>query len=71
MQDYTFRLHDHEKFNWQPKLNPKDFMAVLSNITAIKIRGSYVLDGTGFIDEVRLGSAERGQATGQATWIER
>ena len=46
-------------------------MAVLANITAIKIRGTYVPDGTGFLDEVKLGSAARGQATGQATWIER
>ena len=46
-------------------------MAVLANITSIKIRGTYVPDGTGFLDEVKLGSAARGQATGQATWIER
>ena len=70
-QDYTFRLHDNPKFKWSPTLAPKDFMAVLANITAIKIRGTYVPDGTGFLDEVKLGSAARGQATGQATWIER
>ena len=46
-------------------------MAVLANITAIKIRGTYVPAGTGFLDEVKLGSAVRGVASGQATWIER
>ena len=46
-------------------------MAVLSNITAIKIRGTYVPNGAGFLDEVKLESARRGIATGQATWIER
>ena len=71
MQEYTFRLHEHSKFKWKPDLSPKDFMAVLANITAIKIRGSFVPDGQGFLDEVKLGSAARGQATGQATWIER
>jgi len=71
MQDYTFRLHEHPKFKWSPSLSAKDFMAVLANITAIKIRGTYVPNGAGFLDEVKLESARRGIATGQATWIER
>ena len=71
MQDYTFRLHENPKFKWSPSLSAKDFMAVLSNVTAIKIRGTYVPNGAGFLDEVKLESARRGIATGQATWIER
>ena len=71
MQDYTFRLHENPEFKWSPRLSPKDFTAVLADITAIKIRGSFVPQGTGFLDEVKLGSAARGAVGGQATWIER
>ena len=46
-------------------------MSVLANITAIKIRGSFVSQGTGFLDAVKMGSAARGAAGGQATWMER
>ena len=42
-----------------------------ANITAIKIRGTYVPLGTGFLDEVHLGTAKRGAPGSQATWIER
>ena len=71
MQDYTFRLHENPEFGWNPRLSPKDFMAVLSNITSFKIRGSYVPQGIGFLDEVKLKSAEKGAIGPQATWIER
>ena len=71
MQDYTFRLHENPQFGWKPKLSAKDFMAVLSNITAIKIRASFVPQGIGFLDEVKLQSAEKGSTGAQATWIER
>jgi laminin gamma 1 len=71
MQTYTFRLHENPEFGWSPRLSAKDFMAVLANITAIKIRGSYVAQGIGFLDNINLGSASRGQSGEQATWIER
>ena len=28
-QDFTFRLHENQKFGWNPRLSAKDFMAVL------------------------------------------
>jgi coxsackievirus/adenovirus receptor len=71
MQDYKFRLHENPEFAWSPRLSAKDFMAILSNITAVRIRGTYVRQGMGFIDEVRLGTAERNGGGNQATWIER
>ena len=71
MQDYAFRLHENPEFGWNPRLSPKDFMAALSNITGILIRGTYVPLGHGYLDEVRVGSAKRGALGRQATWIER
>lgn len=71
MQEYTFKLHESPEFAWTPSLSTKDFMAVLSNITAIRIRGSYVVQGTGFLDDVKLESAVKGYSGEQATWIER
>lgn len=71
MQEYVFRLHENTEFGWSPRLSSKDFIAILANITGIHIRGTYVLSGVGFLDEIRLGSAERGGAGPPATWIER
>lgn len=71
MQDYTFRLHENTEFGWSPRLSSKDFIAILANITAIKVRATYVNRGMGFLDEVRMGSAERGDSGPPATWIER
>ncbi|XP_071445859.1 laminin subunit gamma-1 [Hetaerina americana] len=69
-QEFVFRLHEHQDYGWQPKLTAQDFMSVLSNLTAIKIRGSYTPEGVGFLDDVRLETARRGAAGKQATWIE-
>jgi laminin gamma 1 len=68
---YSFRLHENPKFNWNPRLSAKDFIAILANITSIKVRGTYGGEGQGFLDEVKLGSAERGGTGPSATWIER
>ena len=71
MQVYKFRLHENPEFGWNPSMNAIDFMNVLSNITAIKIRGSYSSQGIGFLDNVKLASAVRGNSGEQAKWIER
>jgi len=59
-QVYKFRLHENPEFGWRPSLRAKDFIAVLSNIKSIKIRGTYMPQGMGFLDEVVMGSAEIG-----------
>jgi len=71
LQEYKFKLHENTEFGWTPSLRPKDFMAVLSNVSSIKVRGSFVPGGIGFIDEVQLDSAMYGGNGKPATWIER
>lgn len=43
---YRFRLHENPDYGWQPRLSSRDFFSVLSNLTAIKIRGTYSERGT-------------------------
>lgn len=71
MQEYTFKLHENPEFGWTPSLRPKDFMAILSNITSIKIKGSYVPNGKGYFDEFVLETAEYGGSGKPATWVEK
>jgi laminin gamma 1 len=71
MQTYRFRLHENPEFGWSPRLSSMDFLALLANITAVRVRGSFVTGGTGFLDEVRLGSAARAGSGEPANWIER
>lgn len=68
--EFTFRLHEHEDFSWSPRLPARDFMSLLSNLSAIKIRGTYTPEGVGFLDDVRLQAARRGAAGQPAQWIE-
>ncbi|XP_046665340.1 laminin subunit gamma-1 isoform X1 [Homalodisca vitripennis] len=69
-QSYKFRLHEDPDYGWQPRLSARDFMSVLANLTAIKIRGTYTPQGVGFLDDVKLHTARRGAAGAPASWIE-
>lgn len=69
-QDYVFRLHEHADYGWQPRKSPRDFISILTNLTAIKIRATYTPQGIGFLDDVKLETAQRGIAGKQALWIE-
>ena len=71
MQEYVFKIHENPEFGWTPSLRPKDFIAVLSNITSIKIKGSYVPGGKGYFDEFVLETAELGGTGAPATWVEK
>ncbi|KAI5735373.1 hypothetical protein M8J77_017507 [Diaphorina citri] len=69
-QEFIFRLHEHPDYGWQPRYSPRDFISVLANLTAIKIRGTYSPNGIGFLDDVKLETARRGAAGPVAQWIE-
>ncbi|CAB3367583.1 Hypothetical predicted protein [Cloeon dipterum] len=69
-RDYTFRLHEESEYGWQPRLPAREFMRILSNLTAIKIRGTYTLDGVGFLKDFKLQTARRDTAGKPANWIE-
>lgn len=69
-QVYEFRLHEHPDYGWQPRLSAREFMSLLSNLTAIKIRGTYTPNGVGFLDDFKLETAVRGIAGQQALWVE-
>ncbi|RXG52055.1 Laminin subunit gamma-1 [Armadillidium vulgare] len=69
-QEYRFRLHEDGKFGWSPRLSSRNFMALLSNLTAVKIRGTYTYDGKGFLDNVKLDTTRLGQFGDPATWVE-
>ncbi|KAF7284665.1 hypothetical protein GWI33_021849 [Rhynchophorus ferrugineus] len=69
-QNYKFRLHEHPDYGWQPRMTSKSFISLLTNLTAIKIKGTFTPRGVGFLDDVRLETASRGIAGRQASWIE-
>lgn len=69
-QNYKFRLHEDVKYGWAPRLSTKDFISVLSNLTALKIRVTYTPSGSGFLDDFRLESAQQLPYNERATWIE-
>jgi coxsackievirus/adenovirus receptor len=69
-QEYKFRLHEDARYGWAPRLGTKDFISILSNLTALKIRATYTPSGSGFVDDIRLESAQQLPYNERATWIE-
>ncbi|KAG8188781.1 hypothetical protein JTE90_009175 [Oedothorax gibbosus] len=69
-QEYKFRLHEHSAYGWNPRHTAHDFKKILANLTALKIKGTYTPEGTGFLDTVRLESAQRSPLGKEATWVE-
>lgn len=70
LREYSFRLHESSEYSWQPSQSSRGFMSILSNLTAIKIRGTYSTKGEAFLDDVELQTAFRGSAGRPANWIE-
>jgi len=40
-QEYKYRLNEHQIYQWTPRLSSTEFVRLLSNITALKIRGTF------------------------------
>lgn len=48
-QNYVFKLNENSQFGWNPRLTSEEFMNILSNLTAIKIKSTYAPKGRYFI----------------------
>ncbi|XP_059472124.1 laminin subunit gamma-1 isoform X2 [Neocloeon triangulifer] len=70
IREYTFRLHEDSEYGWQPRLSAREYMRILSNLTAIKIRGTYTYDGVGYLKDFKLQTARRDTGGKPANWIE-
>ncbi|XP_011359503.1 laminin subunit gamma-1 isoform X1 [Pteropus vampyrus] len=66
---YVFRLHEATDYPWRPTLTPFEFQKLLTNLTSIKIRGTYSERSAGYLDDVTLASARPGPGV-PATWVE-
>ncbi|XP_068605004.1 laminin subunit gamma-2 [Brachionichthys hirsutus] len=66
--NYSFRLDERPGSKWSPQLSPFQFQTLLQNLTALKIRTTYGEDGRGYLDNVRLVSAQPGDGV-PADWV--
>lgn len=67
---FTFTLDEQQSSKWKPHLSSREFQTLLSNLTAIKIRGTFGENGRGYLDDVTLVSAKLGPGT-PAVWVEK
>uniref|UniRef100_A0A452J162 Uncharacterized protein n=1 Tax=Gopherus agassizii TaxID=38772 RepID=A0A452J162_9SAUR len=66
---YTFRLDEHPRSGWSPKLSYFEYRRLLGNLTALWIRATYGEYSTGYIDNVTLVSAQLTSGA-PASWVE-
>ncbi|XP_038125963.1 laminin subunit gamma-2 [Cyprinodon tularosa] len=66
---YTFRLDEQLNSKWRPQLSAFEFQKLLQNLTAIKIRATFGENGRGYLDNVNLVSARRGEGI-SASWVQ-
>ncbi|NXI51249.1 LAMC2 protein, partial [Chloroceryle aenea] len=68
-QTYTFRLDEHPRNKWSPRLNHFEYRRLLGNLTALWIRATFGEYSTGYIDNITLVSAQP-MAGVPAPWVE-
>ncbi|KAG7222915.1 hypothetical protein INR49_015981 [Caranx melampygus] len=66
---YSFRLDEQPSSRWRPQLSSFQFQKLLQNLTAIKIRATFGENGRGYLDNVQLVSAQRGDGV-PAHWVQ-
>uniref|UniRef100_A0A914HV37 Laminin-like protein lam-2 n=1 Tax=Globodera rostochiensis TaxID=31243 RepID=A0A914HV37_GLORO len=72
-QRYRFRVHFHPSLQWSPSLRETDFIAVLSNVSAFKIRGTFSRGDVGYLYNFTVQSAHsipNGAVSEPANWVE-
>ncbi|XP_072130077.1 laminin subunit gamma-1-like isoform X1 [Mobula birostris] len=69
-QTYNYRLHEALEYGWKPFITSFEFQRVLSDLRAIKIRGTYTQRSPGHIDNVVLHTARIGNGK-PAQWVEK
>lgn len=71
-QRFTYILNEDFEYGWAPQLSTRDFISLLSNLTAIKIKSTYTMSGSGILDDVSLETAisNVGPESDRATWVE-
>ncbi|XP_061653355.1 laminin subunit gamma-2 isoform X1 [Phyllopteryx taeniolatus] len=66
--NYTFRLDEQPGSRWRPQLTPFQFQTLLQNLSAIQIRATFGDRGRGYLDNVKMVSARRGDGA-PAHWV--
>ncbi|XP_041659922.1 laminin subunit gamma-2 [Cheilinus undulatus] len=66
---YSFRLDEGPGSKWRPQISSQQFQKLLQNVTAIKIRATFGDNGRGYLDDVKLMSARRGEGV-PARWVQ-
>uniref|UniRef100_A0A183C055 Rhomboid domain-containing protein n=1 Tax=Globodera pallida TaxID=36090 RepID=A0A183C055_GLOPA len=77
-QNYRFRIHADPRLQWSPASHEVDFISVLSNLSEIRIKGTFSRGDVGFMSQFSMGSAtdvfeldNDGIPRGRADWVER
>lgn len=66
---YSFRLDEQLGSKWRPQLSSLQFQTLLQNLTAIKIRATFGENGRGYLNNVQLVTARRGEGV-PAPWVQ-